>query len=81
MDYRHGPVAVAGVRSAVWVLGPAPAGLVDDVRSTGARVVVSDDDPLVQLVTAQRAAVAVAVHRGLDPDHPRHLTRSVVLDT
>lgn len=79
LDYRHGPVAVAGPRSAVWVLGPAPEGLVDDVRVTGAATVVSDDDPLVQLVLAQRVAVALAGHRGLDPDRPRHLTRSVVL--
>ena len=79
LDYRHGPVAVAGPRSAVWVLGTPPEGLVDDVAVTGARVVVSDDDPLVQLVLAQRVAVALAGHRGLDPDRPRHLTRSVVL--
>ena len=79
LDYRHGPVAVAGPRSAVWVLGEPPEGLVEDVAVTGARVVVSGDDPLVQLVLAQRVAVALAAHRGLDPDRPRHLTRSVVL--
>jgi fructoselysine-6-P-deglycase FrlB-like protein len=79
LDYRHGPVAVAGPRSAVWVLGTPPEGLVDDVAVTGARTVVSGEDPLVQLVLAQRVAVALAGHRGLDPDRPRHLTRSVVL--
>jgi fructoselysine-6-P-deglycase FrlB-like protein len=79
LDYRHGPLAVAGPRSAVWVFGPPPAGLVDDVAVTEARTVVSHDDPLVQLVLAQRVAVALAGHRGLDPDRPRHLTRSVVL--
>jgi fructoselysine-6-P-deglycase FrlB-like protein len=36
-------------------------------------------DPLVQLVLAQRLAVALAAHRGLDPDRPRHLSRSVIL--
>jgi len=30
-------------------------------------------------VLAQRLAVAVAGSRGLDCDHPRHLTRSVIL--
>ncbi|MFN0281687.1 MAG: SIS domain-containing protein [Kineosporiaceae bacterium] len=79
LDYRHGPLAVAGPRSAVWFLDRPPSGLVDDVEATGARVVVLADDPLVRLVTAQRVAVALAEHRGLDPDHPRHLTRSVVL--
>jgi fructoselysine-6-P-deglycase FrlB-like protein len=42
-------------------------------------VVESGLDPLAQLVQAQRAAVALATARGLDPDHPRNLTRSVVL--
>ena len=44
------------------------------------------DDPLCQaveqaglLVVIQRVVVALATARGLDPDHPRHLTRSVVL--
>ena len=38
-----------------------------------------DADPLVQLAQAQRFAVALAESRGLQPDTPRHLTRSVVL--
>jgi fructoselysine-6-P-deglycase FrlB-like protein len=42
-------------------------------------VVESNLDPLAQLVQAQRAAVALAAVRRLDPDQPRHLTRSVVL--
>lgn len=36
-------------------------------------------DPMADLVLAQRFAVALAAGRGLDPDAPRHLTRSVVL--
>jgi fructoselysine-6-P-deglycase FrlB-like protein len=36
-------------------------------------------DPLASLVLAQRTAVALAAARGLDPDRPRHLTRSIVL--
>jgi glucosamine--fructose-6-phosphate aminotransferase (isomerizing) len=79
MDYRHGPIGIAGERSAVFIFGAAPARLVVDVEATGASVVTSDDDPLVQLVTAQRIAVALAAHRGLDPDRPRGLSRSVIL--
>lgn len=79
LDYRHGPVAVAGPGSLVWILGPAPQGLADDVAATGARVLAGPEDPLVQLVQAQRLAVALAGSRGLDPDRPRHLTRSVIL--
>jgi glutamine---fructose-6-phosphate transaminase (isomerizing) len=84
LDYRHGPLAVAGPGSLVWIFGPAPSGLVEDVAATGADVVhagVLDGltDPLAQLVLAQRLAVSLAARRGLDPDRPRHLTRSVVL--
>lgn len=79
MDYRHGPIAVAGPSSLVWVFGTPPPGLVAQVQATGATVVTSDLDPLAQLVQAQRAAVRVADARGLDPDQPRGLTRSVVL--
>lgn len=79
LDYRHGPVAVAGPHTLVQILGPAPDGLVEDVAVTGARVLAGLDDPLVQLVQAQRLALALAAARGLDPDTPRHLTRSVIL--
>jgi glucosamine 6-phosphate synthetase-like amidotransferase/phosphosugar isomerase protein len=63
----------------VWIFGPPPAGLVDDVLRTGAQVEVSAVDPLVDLVRVQRMAVALAEARGLDPDRPRHLARSIIL--
>ncbi|WP_229674657.1 SIS domain-containing protein [Nakamurella endophytica] len=78
-DYRHGPIAVAQERTLAWIFGEPPAGLEDQIRATGATVVRSDDDPLASLVLAQRLAVAVALHRDLDPDTPPHLTRSIVL--
>jgi fructoselysine-6-P-deglycase FrlB-like protein len=79
MEYRHGPISVAGERTLVWILGEAEQDLVDDIRATGASVVESPLDPMAELVTVQRAAVALAEARGLDPDRPRHLSRSVVL--
>jgi fructoselysine-6-P-deglycase FrlB-like protein len=79
MEYRHGPISVADEHSAVWILGPVPDGLREDVAATGAMVVHSPLDPMAQLVAVQRLAVAVAARKGLDPDRPRHLTRSVVL--
>ena len=36
-------------------------------------------DPMAELIRVQRLAVAIAEARGLDPDQPRHLTRSVIL--
>ncbi|MGG5261008.1 SIS domain-containing protein [Phycicoccus avicenniae] len=80
LDFRHGPIAVAGPSSHVWVMGPTPTGLAEDIRAVGATVRESAHDPLVELVLAQRFAVDLAAARGLDPDRPRHLTRSVVLD-
>jgi len=79
MEYRHGPISVAGPRSVVWMLGEAEPALVDDVRETGATVVDPAHDPMAELIRIQRTAVALAASRGLDPDRPRHLTRSVVL--
>jgi fructoselysine-6-P-deglycase FrlB-like protein len=34
---------------------------------------------MADLVSAQRLAVALAGRKGLDPDSPRHLTRSIIL--
>ena len=48
-------------------------------RATGATVRIGELDPMAELVLIHRTAVALAEARGLDPDHPRHLTRSVVL--
>jgi fructoselysine-6-P-deglycase FrlB-like protein len=96
MDYRHGPIAIAGPRRVVWAFGDVPAGLADEVEATGASFVHSRHhggyaalgswcggraplDPMADLVVAQRVAVLLATSQGLNPDQPRHLTRSVVL--
>lgn len=80
MDFRHGPIAISGENRAVWAFGEVPAGLAEDVAKTGAWFVHDDSlDPMAHLIVAQRLAVALAEHRGLDPDAPRHLTRSVIL--
>jgi fructoselysine-6-P-deglycase FrlB-like protein len=78
-EYRHGPIAITDDRSAVWVLGTPPDGLDEQVRATGGLWVARDRDPLAELVAVHRLAVEVALGRGLDPDAPRHLTRSVIL--
>lgn len=79
MEYRHGPISVSTSGTATWMFGDAPHELAAQVRATGARWIEGALDPLAELVRAQRLAVAVAAARGLDPDRPRHLTRSVVL--
>jgi fructoselysine-6-P-deglycase FrlB-like protein len=79
MEYRHGPISIAAPGRGVWMLGEPPPNLADEVAATGATFVHSGREPLAELVVAQRFAVAMAAHRGLDPDAPVHLTRSVVL--
>ncbi|GAA2430217.1 SIS domain-containing protein [Streptomyces sp. NPDC059118] len=79
MEYRHGPISIATSGTATWMFGTAPEGLEEQVLATGARWVQSGLDPLAELVRVQRLAIARAAARGLDPDSPRHLTRSVVL--
>ncbi len=79
MEYRHGPMAVTGPHSVVWLFGPAPDGLTDDIKAAGGTAWAGDEDPLASLVLAQLVAVAAGKRRGLDPDRPRNLTRSVIL--
>jgi fructoselysine-6-P-deglycase FrlB-like protein len=79
MEYRHGPVSVTTHGTVTWMLGEPPEGLAQQVGQTGGSWIAGGLDPLAELVRAQRLAVAVAAARGLDPDRPRHLTRSVIL--
>ena len=79
MEYRHGPISVTGPGSVVWLLGQAPDGLPGEVAAAGGLAWQSDRDPLAELVVVQRLAATVARARGLDPDRPRNLTRSVIL--
>jgi fructoselysine-6-P-deglycase FrlB-like protein len=83
MEYRHGPIAIAEPGRAVWVFGRPVAGLASDIAATGAALVDdggADLDPVADLVRVHLLAVRRAERNGLDPDRPRHLTRSVVLD-
>lgn len=79
MEYLHGPIAAAGPGTVVWALDPLPRHLADEVRRAGAVLIRPSPDPMASLVLAQRLALAMAEARGLDPDRPRHLARSVVL--
>ena len=80
MEYRHGPIAIASPGRISWQFGAAPEGLQAQVEATGARFVQHAIDPMADLVRLHRVALDRAVARGLDPDQPRNLTRSVILD-
>ena len=82
MEYRHGPISVTAPGRVAWWFGdPAamPPGLADEIARTGGQLVALGRDPLADLVVVHRLASALASARGLDPDNPRHLTRSVIL--
>ena len=79
MEFRHGPIAVTGPGSLVWLLGQAPDGLADEVTATGGVAWHSVEHPMAELVRVHRVAVTIARAAGLDPDRPRNLTRSVIL--
>ena len=49
-------------------------------RRAGARSVLACDiDPLADLVRLHRLCLVKAQRAGVDPDRPRHLTRSIIL--
>ena len=81
MEYRHGPISITDARSAVWFLTPPPASLPEEVAATHALVLTPTGDPMAELVRVQRLSVALAAAKGLDPDRPRNLSRSVILST
>ncbi|MGP3932529.1 SIS domain-containing protein [Nonomuraea sp. KM88] len=79
MEYRHGPISIAGPGRVTWMLGTAPAGLREQVEQAGGTFFESGLDPMAELIRAQRVAVARAFAQQLNPDEPMHLTRSVIL--
>ena len=79
LEYRHGPISVSGPGTVLWSFGPLDPSIAAEARSVGATVIDLPLDPLAALVVAQRTAVQLALARGLDPDTPRNLSRSVVL--
>jgi fructoselysine-6-P-deglycase FrlB-like protein len=79
MEYRHGPISVSDENTVVWALGEVPSGLLADARRTGATVIASGADPVAALIGAQRLAAELAERKGIDPDQPRALSRSVIL--
>ena len=79
MEYRHGPISITGPHRVAWAFGPLPEGLDAQIAQTGGHLEAGGLDPMADLIRVQRLAVAIAEARGLDPDQPRHLTRSVIL--
>lgn len=79
-EYRHGPISISAPGRVVWALGPLVPDFERDVAVTGAELVHHDTDPMAELVRVQQLCVLRAIDRRLDPDQPRNLERSVILD-
>ncbi|MFG1790134.1 SIS domain-containing protein [Nocardia sp. NPDC049149] len=79
-EWRHGPISIAKPGRAVWAFGPLVPNFTADVAVTGAHFEHRDIDPMADLVRIHQLCVLRSADLGLDPDHPRNLNRSVVLD-
>ncbi len=79
MEYRHGPISAINERSLVWILDAEEPSIDDQIRATGARVIRGEGDPLAELVRIHRFAEGLVNLRGINPDQPPHISRSVVL--
>jgi fructoselysine-6-P-deglycase FrlB-like protein len=79
-EYRHGPISIASPGRVVWSLDPVDEKLKLAVEAAGAHVESAELDPLAELIRVQRVALERSLRKGLDADHPRNLTRSVILE-
>lgn len=80
-EYRHGPISIAGPNRVTWLIGDGPSALRGEVEVTGGSYVHhADVHPLAELARVHRVTLDRALARGLNPDEPRHLTRSIILD-
>lgn len=78
-EYRHGPIAVAGPHTLIWGVTRLSDVLVAAIEETGATVEQpATSTPLGELVRLHRFAAEWAAVRGLDPDNPAYLSRSVL---
>ncbi|MGC7152889.1 SIS domain-containing protein [Paenarthrobacter ureafaciens] len=80
MEYRHGPISIAAPGRVTWLFGDQPEGLERDMAVTGALYIHTDQHPLAELARVHKVTLERARVRGLNPDLPRNLTRSVILD-
>jgi fructoselysine-6-P-deglycase FrlB-like protein len=80
MEYRHGPISIATAGRVTWALGEVPEGLAEDVKVVGGHFEHADVDPMADLLRVQRLCLVRAAAAGLDPDRPRGLQRSIILE-
>jgi fructoselysine-6-P-deglycase FrlB-like protein len=80
MEYRHGPVSISAPGRVVWAFGELVPDFADDIAVTGAELIHAPIDAMADLLRVHRLCWVRARAAGLDPDQPRNLTRSIILD-
>jgi fructoselysine-6-P-deglycase FrlB-like protein len=80
MEYRHGPLSVSAPGRVVWAFGELVDDFAEDVAVTGAELMHAPIDAMADLLRVHRLCSVRARAAGLDPDQPRNLTRSIILD-
>lgn len=80
MEYRHGPLSISAPGRVVWAFGELVPDFAADVAVTGAELIHSPIDAMADLLRVHRLCAVRARAAGLDPDQPRNLTRSIILD-
>ncbi|MFC8302203.1 SIS domain-containing protein [Specibacter sp. NPDC057265] len=79
-EYRHGPISIAAPNRVTWMFGGQPEGLDQEVAKTGALYINAAVHPLAELARVHRVTLERARARGMNPDLPRNLSRSVILE-
>lgn len=79
MEYRHGPISISAPGRVVWAFGDLVDDFAADVAVTGADLMHAPIDAMADLLRVHRLCGVRARAKGLDPDSPRNLTRSIIL--
>ncbi len=79
MEYRHGPISIATSGRATWAFGEVPEGLAEDVRVHGCALRAPRHRPHGRPRAPAPPVCAKAARAGVDPNRPRHLSRSIIL--
>jgi fructoselysine-6-P-deglycase FrlB-like protein len=78
-EYRHGPISISAPGRVVWAFGELVDNFAEDVAVTGADFLHAPIDAMADLLRVHRLCVVRARAKGLNPDQPRNLTRSIIL--
>lgn len=77
-ELKHGPIALIEKGTPCFVFGEA-ANAAAEMQARGAKIINVGGDPIAAVIFSQLLAYDLAVSRGLNPDKPRNLAKSVTV--